>query len=90
MATMKNALMLVVLAVSLDALTAAQKPTPATGRGVALGDWPEARGPDRNGVSKEQGLVEKFALNGQNFLWRAPYGGRSAGDTALGCRRSAS
>jgi outer membrane protein assembly factor BamB len=47
-------------------------------RGVALGDWPEARGPQRDGVSKETGLVEKWALNGQNFLWRAPYGGRSA------------
>ena len=60
----------------------AQRPpsTTASGasRGVALGDWPEARGPQRDGVSKETGLVEKFALNGQNFLWRAPYGGRSA------------
>ena len=60
----------------------AQRPpsTTASGasRGVALGDWPEARGPQRDGVSKETGLVEKWALNGQNFLWRAPYGGRSA------------
>jgi outer membrane protein assembly factor BamB len=47
-------------------------------RRVALGDWPEARGPNGDGVSKETGLVEKWALNGQNFLWRAPYGGRSA------------
>ena len=51
---------------------------PAEPRGVALGDWPEARGPNRDGVSKETGLVEKWALNGQNFLWRVPYGGRSA------------
>ena len=29
-------------------------------------------------MSKETGLVEKWALNGENFLWRAPYGGRSA------------
>ena len=47
-------------------------------RRVALGDWPEARGPNRDGVSAETGLVEKWVLNGQNFLWRAPYGGRSA------------
>src|SRR5436190_20297071 len=47
-------------------------------RRVALGDWPEARGPNGDGVSKETGLPEKWALNGQNFLWRAPYGGRSA------------
>jgi outer membrane protein assembly factor BamB len=47
-------------------------------RRVALGDWPEGRGPTRDGVSPETGLVDKFALNGENFLWRAPYGGRSA------------
>ena len=47
-------------------------------RKVALGDWPEARGPFRDGTSKETGLVEKWALNGENFLWRVPYGGRSA------------
>jgi outer membrane protein assembly factor BamB len=47
-------------------------------RKVALGDWPEARGPNRDGISQETGLPDKWALNGQNFLWRAPYGGRSA------------
>jgi outer membrane protein assembly factor BamB len=35
------------------------------------------RGPNRDGISKETGLPEKWALNGENFLWRAPYGGRS-------------
>jgi outer membrane protein assembly factor BamB len=47
-------------------------------RRVAVGDWPEARGPNRDGVSQETGLVSKWALNGENFLWRVPYGGRSA------------
>jgi outer membrane protein assembly factor BamB len=47
-------------------------------RRVPVGDWPEARGPRGDGVSVETGLIEKWALNGQNFLWRAPYGGRSA------------
>src|SRR5438093_5719645 len=47
-------------------------------RRIALGDWPEQRGPNRDGVSRETGLVDRWALNGQNFLWRAPYGGRSA------------
>ena len=42
------------------------------------GDWPEARGPNRDGISSETGLIDKWALNGENFLWRAPYGGRSA------------
>jgi len=80
---MRNtASLLVALAVSLGTLTSAQKQPPpgvrAAAAGVALGDWPEARGPSRDGISKETGLVEKWALNGENFLWRAPYGGRSA------------
>jgi outer membrane protein assembly factor BamB len=45
---------------------------------VAVGDWPEMRGPNRDGVSRETELIDKWALNGENFLWRAPYGGRSA------------
>ncbi len=47
-------------------------------RRVAMGDWPEQRGPNRDGISQEKGLPEKWAINGENFLWRAPYGGRSA------------
>jgi outer membrane protein assembly factor BamB len=56
-------------------LTAAQAPA---GRKVALGDWPDARGPLRDGRSLEKGLIDSWALKGENFLWRAPYGGRSA------------
>jgi outer membrane protein assembly factor BamB len=37
------------------------------------GDWPEWRGPTRDGVSQEKGLPEKWGL-----AWKAPYGGRSA------------
>jgi outer membrane protein assembly factor BamB len=47
-------------------------------RRVAIGDWPEMRGPNRDGISRETGLIDKWALNGENFLWRVPYGGRSA------------
>lgn len=47
-------------------------------RRVLLGDWPEMRGPNRDGRSAETGLPEKWALNGENFLWRVPHGGRSA------------
>src|ERR1043166_10311809 len=47
-------------------------------RKVAVGNWPEARGPRRMGISDEKGLIEKWTLNGPGFLWRAPYGGRSA------------
>ena len=46
-------------------------------RRVRIGDWPELRGPNRDGVSRETGLLNTWALNGENFLWRVPYGGRS-------------
>ena len=44
----------------------------------SVGDWPDWRGPDRDGVSREKGLPEKWSLAGQNLAWKAPYGGRSA------------
>ena len=68
----KHAL-LVAAVLAIGVSTSAQGP-----RRVALGDWPELRGPNRDGVSRETGLIDKWALNGENFLWRAPYGGRSA------------
>src|SRR6187397_2571060 len=68
---------ILVIAIGLAASMSAQAPPPAARR-VTLGDWPEMRGPNRDGISKETGLVDKWALNGENFLWRAPYGGRSA------------
>src|SRR5438309_9664618 len=43
----------------------------------SVGDWPDWRGPNRDGVSKEKGLPEKWSLAGQNLAWKAPYGGRS-------------
>ena len=47
-------------------------------RKVALGDWPDQRGPNRDGISQEKNLPEKWSLAGENLLWRVPYGGRSA------------
>lgn len=41
------------------------------------GNWPDWRGPDRDGVAREKGLPEKWSLGGQNLAWKAPYGGRS-------------
>ena len=51
---------------------AQQKTAPAGGQ------WPEQRGATRDGSSPETGLLSSWKLNGENFLWRAPYGGRSA------------
>ncbi len=41
------------------------------------GDWPDWRGPNRDGVSHERNLPEKWSPSGQNLAWKAPYGGRS-------------
>lgn len=49
-----------------------------TGRRVAFGDWPEARGAHRDGSSAETDLPSSWNLNGTNLLWRVPFGGRSA------------
>ena len=81
MMMLKKTGLLLAVVLTAGLLTSAQGPRPfgaAQGRRVALGDWPEARGPNRDGVSQETGLADKWALNGQNFLWRVPYGGRSA------------
>ena len=40
-------------------------------------DWPEIRGPDRDGRSPETGLAESWSPDGDNLLFKAPYGGRS-------------
>ena len=53
----------------------AQAPSP---RRMVPGDWPELRGPNRDGRSIETGLPNSWKPNGENFLWRVPYGGRSA------------
>jgi outer membrane protein assembly factor BamB len=59
-------------------VAAAMVSTSAQGpRRIPIGDWPELRGPNRDGISKETGLIDRWALNGENFLWRAPYGSRS-------------
>ena len=71
----------------LAAAALAQGPSTAVGtaptaspgtRRVALGDWPEARGANRDGSSAETGLPSSWDLKGTNLLWRVPFGGRSA------------
>lgn len=41
-------------------------------------DWSEWRGPERDGISAEKGLPEKWSPAGDNLAWKVPYGGRSA------------
>ena len=44
---------------------------------LLAGDWPEWRGPARDGKSTETGLPSNWSVMGEHLLWKAPYGGRS-------------
>lgn len=37
---------------------------------VSAADWPQWRGPDRSGVSKENGLLEQWPAGGPKLLWQ--------------------
>jgi outer membrane protein assembly factor BamB len=52
---------------------------------VVADDWPELRGPNRDGASSESNLPDTWSPAGQNLIWRAPFGGRS-GPVVLGDR----
>jgi outer membrane protein assembly factor BamB len=43
----------------------------------AAGDWANWRGPHHNGYSPETDLPAKWSPDGENLVWKAPYGGRS-------------
>jgi outer membrane protein assembly factor BamB len=49
-------------------------------------DWPQWRGPNRDGVWKEQGVVEKFAGPRLKIRWRVPVAGGYSGPTVAGGR----
>jgi len=53
---------------------------------AASDEWPQWRGPGRDGVWKEQGLVEKFERPQLEVRWRAPIGGGYSGPTVAGGR----
>jgi outer membrane protein assembly factor BamB len=41
---------------------------------LRAGDWPQWRGPNRDGVSGETGLLETFPADGLKVRWRIPVG----------------
>ena len=43
--------------------------TPA-GMGASASDWPQWRGPERNGLSKESGLLKQWPAGGPKLLWQ--------------------
>jgi outer membrane protein assembly factor BamB len=42
--------------------------------GAPLGEWPQWRGPRRDGVSPETGLLKSWPREGPRVLWRTPCG----------------
>jgi outer membrane protein assembly factor BamB len=51
---------------------------PAAARVAGADDWPDWRGPNRDGTSAERGLPASWSPRGEGLAWRAPYGSRSA------------
>jgi outer membrane protein assembly factor BamB len=45
---------------------------------TAAADWPEWRGPSRDGRSAETNLPSKWSPSGENLAWRVPIGSRSS------------
>ncbi len=47
-----------------------------TGAAQATNDWPQWRGPNRDGISKETGLLKQWPENGPALVWKAIGAGR--------------
>lgn len=46
---------------------------------VFADDWPQWLGPQRDGVWREQGIVDSFPKDGPKYRWRKPVGGGYSG-----------
>lgn len=57
----------------------------ARGRGLAA-DWPQWRGPKRDGISTETGWVAKWPESGPKVLWKAKVGEGFSGFAVVGGR----
>ena len=49
-------------------------------------DWPQWLGPERTGVWRETGIIEKFPAGGPQVLWRTPIAGGYSGPAVAGGR----
>src|SRR5687767_4790531 len=75
---LRSATILVLGVLLFGMLLAAQRTAPARPAAAgAGGDWPNWRGPDRDGISPEKNLPTQWSPAGQNLAWKAPYGARS-------------
>lgn len=46
--------------------------------GAFAADWPQWRGPEQTGASREKAPVTTWSLDGQNVVWKSEIGGRTA------------
>ncbi|HUP25293.1 MAG TPA: PQQ-binding-like beta-propeller repeat protein [Thermoanaerobaculia bacterium] len=44
---------------------------------ASAAEWPDWRGPNRDGVSEETGLISSWSKDGENLIWRQDFVGRS-------------
>src|SRR4051794_35045006 len=49
-------------------------------------DWPQWLGPQRDGVWRETGILDKFPPSGPKVRWRVPVGGGYSGPAVAGGR----
>ena len=49
-------------------------------------DWPQWLGPQRDGVWRETGILDKFPKDGPPIRWRTPIGAGYAGPAVAGGR----
>ena len=51
--------------------------------GQTAGNWPQWRGPNRDGISKETGLLKQWPTEGPRLLWKAAGAGRGYSSMAI-------
>ena len=65
-----------VVALATVALLILVHQTFAQAGGQAAANWPQWRGPNRDGVSKETGLLKEWPADGPSLVWKASGAGR--------------
>jgi outer membrane protein assembly factor BamB len=53
------------------------------GQSTSIGEWPQWRGPDRAGVSRESGLLKEWPSSGPSLVWSASNVGSGYGSIAV-------
>jgi hypothetical protein len=81
--TMKFRLAALSLAALWLAALSTVAPVPAAARAQAGGDWPQWRGTDRDGLSKETGLLKQWPEGGPPLAWKATGAGRGYSSMSL-------